>query len=472
MRVTGRLGYLPQELPLRPALRVDEALGIERARRARRAIERGDASPEHFAAVGEDWDVDDRARAVLGRLGLDRIGLDRRVGEVSGGEAVLVGLAARLLARPDVLLLDEPTNNLDRAARRHLYDAVAGWGGVLVAVSHDRELLALVDQVADLRDGALRVYGGNLAGYERAVAAEQEAAQRLVRAAESDLRRQRRDLADARVKLDRRRRYGQKMWDTKREPKAVMAERKRQAQVSAGKHATMHTEKVREAADRLAGARDRIWADDEIRVDLPATAVPAGRTVLTARAARLRGGVVADLEIRGPERIALLGANGSGKTTFLQSITGEVPPLAGTVRAEVPWRYLPQRLDLLDDSATVAANVARSAPGVPVNAIRARLARFLFRGERADQLAGTLSGGERFRATLAALLLAEPAPQLLLLDEPTNNLDLTSTRQLAQALASYRGALVVVGHDLPFLRGAGITRWLRLDGRLTETAPP
>jgi len=120
----------------------------------------------------------------------------------------------------------------------------------------------------------------------------------------------------------------------------------------------------------------------------------------------------------------------------------------------------------------VAGNVARLAPGASPNVIRARLARLEFRGARADQVAGTLSGGERFRATLAALLLADPAPQLLLLDEPTNNLDMASARQLAQALACYRGALIVARHDLPFLRSAGITRWLRLDGQLTEIDPP
>ncbi|CAM5238060.1 ATP-binding cassette domain-containing protein [Streptomyces tanashiensis] len=101
--------------------------------------------------------------------------------------------------------------------------------------------------------------------------------------------------------------------------------------------------------------------------------------------------------------------------------------------------------------------------------VRARLARFLFRGARADQPVGTLSGGERFRATLAALLLAEPAPQLLMLDEPTNNLDMASVRKLTAALDAYEGALIVASHDVTFLESLGITRWLLLDGELRPT---
>jgi ATPase subunit of ABC transporter with duplicated ATPase domains len=473
VQVAGSLGWLRQDLTLAADLEVEEVLGVARARRALRAIEAGEVAAEHFAAVGDDWDAEERAQATLDRLGLGHLRLDRRVGEVSGGEAVLLGLAAQLLRRPDVLLLDEPTNNLDLRARRRLYDVVAAWPGVMLLASHDRGLLELVDQVAELRDGAVRWYGGNLGAYEAAVAAEQEAAQRQVRTAASDLRRQQRELIAARTKLDRRRRYGQKMWDSKREPKIIMGARKRQAQVAAGKHRATQLDRLQQARERLTEAQEAVRDDDEVRVDLPATAVPAGRTVPTVRQAHLRGGArVDDLEVRGPERIALLGANGAGKTTLLETIAGALRPLAGTVRPAVPLRYLPQRLDLLDEQATVAANVARFAPGASGNAIRARLARFGFRGERADQVAGTLSGGERFRATLAALLLADPAPQLLLLDEPTNNLDLPSIRRLSRALAAYRGALLVASHDLPFLATVGITRWLRLDGRLAQIDPP
>jgi ATPase subunit of ABC transporter with duplicated ATPase domains len=218
-------GYLPQGLTLRAGVRVGEALGIAGARRALLAIERAGTSPERYAAVGDGWDVDARARAMLGRLGLGHVGLDRRVGEVSGGEAVLLALAA-----------------------------VAGWRGVLVVVSHDREVLGSMDRVAGLRDSGIRFCGGNLAAYEQAVATEQEAAQRSVRAAESDVRRQRRELIEAQTELARRSRYGQKIADSGSQPKIVMAARKRQAQVSAGKHRILHAEKVAEAQQRLAAA--------------------------------------------------------------------------------------------------------------------------------------------------------------------------------------------------------------------------
>ncbi|WP_328224433.1 MULTISPECIES: ABC-F family ATP-binding cassette domain-containing protein [unclassified Streptomyces] len=474
VRVAGEVGYLPQNVTLDTGLKVDEALGIAAARSALHAIEAGDVAEEHFTAVGDDWDVEERALATLGQLGLGHVDLDRTIGEVSGGESVLLRLAALLLRRPDVLLLDEPTNNLDLYARRRLYDAVESWSGVMIVVSHDRELLDLVDQIADLHSGEVTWYGGNFSAYEEALAAEQEAAERMVRVAESDLKKQKRELVDAQVKLARRKRYGQKMFEQKREPKIVMGARKRAAQESAGKHRLLHEERLAGAKERLDEAVEAVRDEDEIRVELPYTAVPPGRTVLTLLdlelryGARVRGG----FDLRGPERIALIGRNGAGKTTLLRTIAGELQPVSGETRAHVPMRFLPQRLDVLDDGLTVAENVARFAPDATNNRVRARLARFLFRGARADQPAATLSGGERFRAALAALMLAEPAPQLLMLDEPTNNLDMASVRQLTTALESYEGALIVASHDLPFLESLGITRWLLMEeGELRATTP-
>jgi len=489
VRVRGAVGYLPQAITLGVHRTVSDLLGITAARDALHAIEAGQTGADAFAAVGDDWDVEERARAWLDRLGLAGLDLQDRVERLSGGETVGVALAALFLRRPDVLLLDEPTNNLDLDARRRLQEAVAAWTGVLVIVSHDRELLDLVDQIADLSGGGVRLYGGNLTAYQELVAIEREAAQRAVASAGAQVRRERRDLADAQVKQATRDRQGRKLAASGSLPRAAVDARKKHAQESAGRSRELHTERLQTARERLEQAEQAIRDDAEIRVELPGTAVPSGRTVLTM--AGLAGahrhpaarppaevrppaerrppaearppGVLAELIVRGPERIALIGPNGAGKTTLLGAIAGSAALPGVAVRLGAVTGYLPQRLDILDDSLTVAGNVQAAAPSASVNEVRASLARFLFRGERAFQPAGTLSGGERFRAVLAALLLAQPAPQLLLLDEPTNNLDLASVRQLSRALRGYHGAIIVASHDLPFLRSAGITRWLRLD---------
>jgi ATPase subunit of ABC transporter with duplicated ATPase domains len=506
VRASGEVGYLPQAITLGTHRSVSDLLGITPARTALHAIEAGQAGEQLFAAIGDDWDVEERARAWLDRLGLGRLDLDDRVEQLSGGETVLVALAALFLRRPDILLLDEPTNNLDLDARRRLYDAVAAWTGVMVIVSHDRELLDRVDQIADLSAGKVRRYGGNVEAYFELLATEQAAAERAVTTAAADVRREHRDLVDAQVKQARRDRVGRREAASGGVPRIVAYARKRAAQETAGRSRELHAERLQAARDRLGEAEQAVRDDAEIRVDLPATAVPAGRTVLTMTGlasphwhpAARRGtphpsdpGVLADLIVRGPERIALTGPNGAGKTTLLRAIAAQAAPpgIAGqatppgvagqtalpgvAVRAGAVVGYLPQRLDILDESLTVVENVRAGAPAASLNEVRASLARFLFRGARADQVAGTLSGGERFRAVLAALLLAQPAPQLLLLDEPTNNLDLASVRQLAQALEGYRGAVIMASHDLPFLRSIGITRWLHLDRDigLTVTEP-
>jgi ATPase subunit of ABC transporter with duplicated ATPase domains len=271
-----------------------------------------------------------------------------------------------------------------------------------------------------------------------------------VRAAEGEVAREKRQLIETQVKLARRLRTAKKAEREKRVPKIVANSLERTAQVSAGKYRAVQAGRLAIARDALVDAQQAVRDDDRIRVDLPATAVPAGRNVIE----------VGELMVRGPERIAVVGPNGSGKTTLLEAIAGRRPhPQAVVGRPWVPTAYLPQRLDVLDDEKSVLDNVRAAAPTATPHEIRAQLARFLIRGQRVEQPAGTLSGGERFRVSLARLLLAEPAPRLLLLDEPTNNLDLDSVAQLTDALAGYRGALIVASHDLSFLDDIGVTRY-------------
>jgi ATPase subunit of ABC transporter with duplicated ATPase domains len=475
--VDGVLGYLPQELPFTGDLTVAEVLGVAPVLAALHAVEAGDTGEEHFTTIGTDWDVEERTRAQLDRLGLADVELTRRLATLSGGQVVSLGLAGQLLARPDVLLLDEPTNNLDLDARSRLYDVLDDWGGCLLLVSHDRALLDRMDRIAELGRGDVRFFGGNFTAYTEAVTAEQEVAERNVRNAEQEVKREKREMQQARERAARRASTAARNIKDAGLPKILAGARQRRAQESAGKADGTHAARVGAARARLDEAGQALRDEQKIALELPETRVPAGRTVFTGEGIRVRGlfaGDGIDLAIRGPERIALTGPNGAGKSTLLRVVHGELEPDAGSVsRADGRIAYLSQRLDLLDQDRTVVESLAAAAPAMPPSRRMHLLARFLFRGDRIHLPIRALSGGERLRATLACVLHAEPAPQLLLLDEPTNNLDLVSVGQLESALVAYEGAFVVVSHDERFLAEIGVDRWLRLaDGKLRETGPP
>ncbi|MEU8413214.1 ribosomal protection-like ABC-F family protein [Amycolatopsis japonica] len=474
----GVVGYLPQSLPLTADLNVAEVLGIAPQLAALSAIESGDASEEHFTTIGTDWDIEERTRAQLDRLGLDGISLDRSLRTLSGGQIISLGLAAQLLKRPDILLLDEPTNNLDLDARRKLYGVLEDWSGCLLLVSHDRELLDRMDRIAELDRGDLRYHGGNFTQYEAAVKAEQEVAERNVRSAEQEVKREKREMQQARERAARRAGNAARNLGNAGLPKIFAGTMKRNAQESAGKANETHAARVSDAKNRLDEAERSLRDDQKIALILPGTNVPAGRTMFHGEHIQVRygdrnvfAGDGVDLTIRGPERIALTGGNGTGKSTLLRVLNGDLTPDSGVVkRAEGRIAYLSQRLDLLDLDRTIAENFATFAPSLPESQRMTLLARFLFRGARSQLPVGVLSGGERLRATLACVLFAEPAPQLLLLDEPTNNLDLVSVGQLESALGAYQGAFVVVSHDERFLKEIKVDRRVRLtDGALVES---
>ncbi len=479
--VDGTLGYLPQTLPFDADRSVADVLGVTPVIDALAALAAGDAGEEVFAAIGDDWDIEERLRAQLDRLGLADLALDRRLGSLSGGEVVSVGLAAQLLKRPDVLLLDEPTNNLDLDARRKLYGTLDDFKGCLLLVSHDRVLLDRMDRIAELHRGEILFYGGNFSEYDEAVDSAQRVAESNIRNAEQQLKLQKRQMQQARERADRRAGNAARNVKNAGLPKIVAGKLKRDAQESAARSDEVHAKRVVEARSQLDDAERALRDDDAIVLDLPDTNVPAGRTVFLGEGLQISLGgrklFVAngiDLSIRGPERIALTGPNGVGKSTLLRMIYGDLLPDSGTVqRADGRVAYLSQRLDLLDPDRTVAESLADHARSLTHTRRMHLLARFLFRGNRIHLPVSALSGGERLRATLACVLYAEPAPQLLLLDEPTNNLDLVSVGQLESALNAYQGAFVVVSHDERFLAEIGVNRWLRLsEGRLETSSQP
>jgi ATPase subunit of ABC transporter with duplicated ATPase domains len=466
----GVVATLDQRLTRDVDRPVAELLGIADKLAAVRAVESGDVAVEHFDTIGTDWDIEARAITALADAGLAADALDRTVGTLSGGQSMLAAISGLRLRRPDITLLDEPTNNLDRDARDRLGTLVGTWPGTLIVVSHDTELLELMDDTAELYEGALSVFGGPYSEWRAWLDAEQEAAKAAERTAAGAVRREKRERIEADLKLATRSKMAKKAEREKRVPKIVAHGRRMAAQVSAGNLRTEMREKEDTARAAHEAAERRIRDDDTIRIDLPDPDVAAGRRIATLTDGER------EWILQGPERTALVGANGVGKTTLLRSlVTGEpahwLPHLSAEAHTD-RIGLLSQRLDGLDDSLSATQNVAEAAPHLPDRELRNRLARFLVRGAAAERPVGTLSGGERFRVALAQLLLAEPPAQLLVLDEPTNNLDIDTVEQFVSALSGYRGAILVTSHDQAFLDGLGIDRTLRIDdaGRIDEVA--
>ncbi|SDS24545.1 ABC-F family ATP-binding cassette domain-containing protein [Microbacterium paraoxydans] len=485
LSTSGEVAFLPQQLTLDVDRRVSDLLGVTAALDAVRAITAGDVDPAHFDAVGDDWDIEARAEASLAEAGLAPAFLDRTVGELSGGEAVLVAIAGIRLRRAPLTLLDEPTNNLDRDARAALAAMVQSWKGTLIVVSHDLALLELMDDTAELYGRNLSVFGGPYSEWRAWLDAEQDAAKQAEVAAAQVLRKEKRQRIEAEVKLAHRARTAKKAEVEKRVPKIVAHGRKMAAEVSAGRLRTEVGAKEDAARAAHDAAGRRVRSDASMKIELPDPDVSRSR-----RIAEL-GGPERSWVIQGPERVALVGRNGAGKTTLLERLVDGAVHNSGqeaperpnpTLKAEIGRDllscerpelraealtdrigYLPQRVDGLDESLSAFANVAVAAPQVPEKELRNRLARFLIRGGTADRPVSALSGGERFRVALARLLLTDPAPHLVVLDEPTNNLDLDTVDQLVEALRAYRGAVLVVSHDDAFLSRLDLDLTLEID---------
>ncbi|MCV7385915.1 ABC-F family ATP-binding cassette domain-containing protein [Mycolicibacter longobardus] len=461
VKTSGDVAYLPQHRLLDVDASIADLLGVADRLAALRAIESGDAAAAHFDVVGDDWDIESRADAALRDIGFGSGDLDRRVGELSGGEVMLVALTGLRLDAAPITLLDEPTNNLDRAARAGLVRMVEAWPGALIVASHDAALLEQMDVTTELHRGQLTAFGGPYSAWRAHLESEQATARAAARTAAQLVKVEKRQRVEAETKLARRSRAAQAARLNKRAAKIVMNQNGSNAQVSAGKLRGHLDARVRDAQADLDAASARVRPDEHIRVVLPDPDVPSSR-----RLAELPGGS-GPIIVQGPERIALNGPNGVGKTSLLEAL------LAGAGGRVLTERvgYLPQRLDHLDDEAS-AFDAVSAISGSEPQAVRAQLARFLLDSDSVARPVGTLSGGERFRVALAQLLLADPPPQLLLLDEPTNNLDSASVDQLVDALSGYRGAFIVVSHDDEFLARLALTRTLTMprSGELVDAS--
>ena len=515
-----RMAHLPQDLGLGSDQTLAELCGISEILQALQAVESGEYSPELYETIGDNWDIEERILAALATYGFTPAALvdrdnpeavralfARQMHSFSGGEAVIAALASLMISDPEFILLDEPTNNLDSVAKAQLFTALEALPCPALIISHDRDLLERVNVIAELhadRQGLahLRIFEGNYSTYRQALDTEQQAAQRRVSEAKNRVRSAHREWVQAQEIISRNM---SRVWKDD-QPDTILDLAKDASRQAAAKLRGLRVGKQEQAQEAYQNAQDQVRIQEKIYAELSQQPLPAGRKVLElsrvdshrvdSRVSRetfvvqqpvkvdslyflpaetdseSQQGTPAErpehLILSGPEHLRITGANGSGKTTLLEAIAhaGEadyLSPVQPAYRVDycIEGAYIPQRI-ALDPELTLLQSVQQANPGVSEQHLRDQLARLLFRRESVHHKTGELSGGERFRAAVAQVLLADPVPQLLMLDEPTNNLDISSVDWLVQALEAYTGALIVVSHDEDFCRRIRIDRTLAL----------
>jgi len=463
--VNGTVGLLRQDAQLRAGATVVDLFGVRDALALLRRAERGDASVEEVAEV--DWTLETRLASALARVGFD-VASDTALDHLSGGQVTRVRVAALLFTQPDVLLLDEPTNNLDRDGREAVIDLLAGRRGGAVVVSHDRALLETMDAIVELTSLGATRYGGNWSSYRAQKAVELAAVRHDLAHAEKHLS-EIDDKAQEEVERKARKDSGGRKKRAKGDmPRILAGARKDRSEDSGGKTAQIAERRRADALNAVDTARRRIEVLQPLSVKLPSAQLPAGREVVwldrVSAFYQVEQPILRDLSfsIVGPERVAIVGPNGSGKTTLLKLIAGELRPVSGALRVRPDFALFDQKVSLLDPACAILDNFRRLNPRAGANECHAALARFMFRADAALQIAGSLSGGQLFRAGLACVLGGSTPPSLLILDEPTNHLDLESIEAVEAGLRAYDGALLVVSHDEAFLEAIEVTRRLDL----------
>jgi len=467
--VNGTIGLLRQDVQSPAGATVADLFGVGRALELLRRAERGDASADEIATI--DWTLEARLEAALARLGFGS-SAETELSCLSGGQITRVRLAALVFSEPDFLLLDEPTNNLDRDGRKAVTDLLAAWRGGAIVVSHDRGLLETMDAIVELTSLGATRYGGNWTSYRAQKAVELAAVRHDLAHAEkrlSEIDGKAQEAVERKAQKDSGGRKKRAKGDM---PRILAGARRDRSEDSGGKTAQIAERRRAEALDAVDTARRRIEILQPLSVKLPATHLPAGREVLwlDGVSAGYQPGqpILRDLSLAivGPERVALVGPNGSGKTTLLKLIAGELRPFSGVVRVRPDFALFDQAVSLLDPEVSILENFRRLNPKAGANECHAALARFMFRAEAALQEAGSLSGGQMFRAGLACVLGGSAPPALLILDEPTNHLDIDSIEAVEAGLRAYDGALLVVSHDEAFLQAIGVTRRLDLAAKV------
>src|SRR3954469_15294580 len=433
-----RIGFLAQEAPHGMATPFDTVLAADKERAALlRELERG-PEPLRIAEIESRLDeigarsAPSRAGRILAGLGLDAAMQTRPLSELSGGWRMRVAPAAVLFSEPDLLLLDEPTNHLDLEAALWLERFLRRYRHTFMLVSHDRQLLnAATTATLHLENGKLTLYSG---GFEKFLRTRREAAARQAVLA----RRQIQERERLQGFIDRFRAKASKARQAQSRMKAL-AKLEPVALIEDAPPPNLRLPQPPELSPPL------------IALERASVGYEAGRPVLS----RL------DLRLGPADRIALLGANGNGKTTFARLLAGRLEPLGGRVTrsSKLTCGFFAQhQIEEMRPDASAFDHLAALLPDALPETVRARLGAFGFGQEKALFPVGELSGGERARLNLA--LVTHDAPSLLILDEPTNHLDMETREALVAALAEYSGAVVLVSHDWHLVELVADRLWL------------
>ncbi|WP_343634133.1 ribosomal protection-like ABC-F family protein [Fluviicola sp.] len=456
--------FVPQQFGQYDNLSIAQALQIDHKLRAFREILDGNVTDENMETLNDDWTIEERCEAALQLWNLPELDPEQKLGSLSGGQKTKVFLAGIAIRQPELILMDEPTNHLDLQGRTLLYDFIRSTASTLLIVSHDRKLLDLTDTICELSLSGIRVYGGNYTFYTEQKAIEQQALQNELQHAEKSLKKAKekeRETLERQQKLDSR---GKKKQDKAGVARIMMNTLRNNAENSTAKTKSMHSEKIEGLSTDLQQVRSKLSGSDQIQFGFEASHLHKGKVLFKGTNLNVSYGdsklwkEPVNIQINSGERISIHGANGSGKTSLLKLILGELEPESGAIqRAGDSIVYIDQDYSLIDPAKSIYEQVQEfNRTALLEHEVKIRLNRFLFGKETWDKSCNDLSGGERMRLLLCCLTISNSAPDMLILDEPTNNLDIQNTEILTAAINQYPGTIVVVSHDEFFLSQIGI----------------